>query len=244
MFQHHAMSSNALTCALLTEGPKSRNSGTLGGSSPLDIKSPPGSNPEACRRFPCALGPAPPRPATPHRALRPGPLPSPTSLPVVQPCVPGNARVCGSGEVTAIWSLRHCKPAACILGLIGANMQISLMIWSSESCSGKRPRRAGRRHGWAARSRADPCAAMWTRPRTPCAQPAPRRPVASSFPPRLRTPDVPPGSPVLSRKRVAKRWPVPGVLRLSAHSMRDTRRLLGVGPTQRFLRSPRHPTCQ
>ena len=42
-------------------------------------------------------------------------------------CVPGNARVSGSGEATAIWSPRHCKPAACILGLTGANMQLSLI---------------------------------------------------------------------------------------------------------------------
>ena len=39
----------------------------------------------------------------------------------------------------AIWSCRHCKPSACILGLTGANtrlslvlMRISLLIWSSE----------------------------------------------------------------------------------------------------------------
>ena len=42
-----------------------------------------------------------------------------------------------SGEATAIWSFRHCKPAACILRLTGANMWlslmwVSLMIWSSE----------------------------------------------------------------------------------------------------------------
>ena len=30
--------------------------------------------------------------------------------------VPGNARVCGSGKATTIWSFRHCKRAACILG--------------------------------------------------------------------------------------------------------------------------------
>ena len=42
-------------------------------------------------------------------------------------CVPGNARVCGSGEATAIWSFRHCKPAACILGLAGANTRFSLI---------------------------------------------------------------------------------------------------------------------
>ena len=30
--------------------------------------------------------------------------------------VPGNAPVCGSGEAIAIWSVRRCKPAACILG--------------------------------------------------------------------------------------------------------------------------------
>ena len=41
--------------------------------------------------------------------------------------VPGNARVCGSGEATAIWSFRHCKAAACILGLTGANMRLSLI---------------------------------------------------------------------------------------------------------------------
>ena len=44
-----------------------------------------------------------------------------------QTCVPGNARVCGSGDATAIWSFRHCKPAACILGLTGANMRLSLI---------------------------------------------------------------------------------------------------------------------
>ena len=41
--------------------------------------------------------------------------------------VPGNARVCGSIKATAIWSFRHCKPAACILGLTGANMRLSLI---------------------------------------------------------------------------------------------------------------------
>ena len=41
--------------------------------------------------------------------------------------VPGNARVCGSGKATAIWSFRHCKPAACILGLTGASMRLSLI---------------------------------------------------------------------------------------------------------------------
>ena len=41
-------------------------------------------------------------------------------------CVLGDARVCGSGEATAIWSSRHCKPAACILGLAGASMRLSL----------------------------------------------------------------------------------------------------------------------
>ena len=42
-------------------------------------------------------------------------------------CVPGNARARGSGEASAIWSLRHCKPAACILGLIGANVRLTLV---------------------------------------------------------------------------------------------------------------------
>ena len=32
-----------------------------------------------------------------------------------KPAAPGSARVRGSGKATAIWSLRHCKPAACIL---------------------------------------------------------------------------------------------------------------------------------
>ena len=41
--------------------------------------------------------------------------------------MPGDARVCGSREATAIWSFRHCKPAACILGLTGANMRLSLI---------------------------------------------------------------------------------------------------------------------
>ena len=45
-------------------------------------------------------------------------------------CVPGNARVCGSGKASAIWSFRHCKPAACILGLAGAKMQLSLICGS------------------------------------------------------------------------------------------------------------------
>ena len=44
-------------------------------------------------------------------------------------CGPGNTR---SGKTVAIWSHRHCKPAACTLGLTGANMRISLMIWSSD----------------------------------------------------------------------------------------------------------------
>ena len=42
-------------------------------------------------------------------------------------CVPGNARVSGSGEATAIWSFRHSKPAARILGLTVANMRLSLI---------------------------------------------------------------------------------------------------------------------
>ena len=41
--------------------------------------------------------------------------------------VPGNARVRRSGKSTAIWSFRHCKPAACILGLAGADMRLSLI---------------------------------------------------------------------------------------------------------------------
>ena len=41
--------------------------------------------------------------------------------------VPGNARGCGSGEATAIWSFRHYKPAASILGPTGANMWLSLI---------------------------------------------------------------------------------------------------------------------
>ena len=38
-----------------------------------------------------------------------------------------HTRVCASGEATAIWSFRHCKPAARILGLTGANVRLSLM---------------------------------------------------------------------------------------------------------------------
>ena len=53
---------------------------------------------------------------------------------------PGNARVCGSGKATAIWSFRHCKPAACILGLTGASMRLSLICgfpwWSSHLIPG------------------------------------------------------------------------------------------------------------
>ena len=41
--------------------------------------------------------------------------------------VPGNVQVCGRGEATAIWSIRRCKPAACILGLTGANMRLPLI---------------------------------------------------------------------------------------------------------------------
>ena len=33
----------------------------------------------------------------------------------------------GSGKATAIWSFRHCEPAACILCLAGANMRLSLI---------------------------------------------------------------------------------------------------------------------
>ena len=45
--------------------------------------------------------------------------------------VPGNAQVCGSGKATAIWSFRHCKPAACIPVLNGANMRLSL-VWQGD----------------------------------------------------------------------------------------------------------------
>ena len=44
--------------------------------------------------------------------------------------VPVNAQVSGSGKATVIWSFRHCKSAACILGLTGANMRLSLMCGS------------------------------------------------------------------------------------------------------------------
>ena len=33
----------------------------------------------------------------------------------------------GEREATAIWGFSHCKPAACVLGLTGANMRVSLM---------------------------------------------------------------------------------------------------------------------
>ena len=50
--------------------------------------------------------------------------------------VPGNALVCVSREAAAIWSSRHCKPAACILGLTGANLRLSLTCgfpwWSDQ----------------------------------------------------------------------------------------------------------------
>ena len=48
-------------------------------------------------------------------------------------CVPGNARVCGSGRATAIWSCRLCKPAACILGLTRANT----VIFHTKNCQTK-----------------------------------------------------------------------------------------------------------
>ena len=38
-----------------------------------------------------------------------------------------NARPCGSGEAAAIRSFGRCKPAACILGLTGANTRLSLI---------------------------------------------------------------------------------------------------------------------
>ena len=38
-----------------------------------------------------------------------------------------NARIWGLGKAIAIWSSRHSKPAARILGLAGAHMQLSLM---------------------------------------------------------------------------------------------------------------------
>ena len=41
--------------------------------------------------------------------------------------LPGNAWVCGSGKATAIRSFRHCKPAACSLGLTEANVRLSLI---------------------------------------------------------------------------------------------------------------------
>ena len=40
--------------------------------------------------------------------------------------VPGNTRVCGLGKATAIWSFRHCQPAACNLGLPGASIRLSV----------------------------------------------------------------------------------------------------------------------
>ena len=36
-------------------------------------------------------------------------------------------RARSSGEATASWSFRHCKPAACILGLTGVDMRLSLI---------------------------------------------------------------------------------------------------------------------
>ena len=36
-------------------------------------------------------------------------------------------QTCESGEAAAIWSSRHCKPTACILGPTGANMRLSLI---------------------------------------------------------------------------------------------------------------------
>ena len=41
--------------------------------------------------------------------------------------VAGNARVCGSGEAAAVWSSRHCEPAAYILGPTVANTRLSLI---------------------------------------------------------------------------------------------------------------------
>ena len=35
--------------------------------------------------------------------------------------------VCGLGKATAIWRIRRCKPAACILGLTGADARLSLI---------------------------------------------------------------------------------------------------------------------
>ena len=46
---------------------------------------------------------------------------------LIADCYFNVGRVCGSGKATAIWSFRHCKPAACILGLPGANMRLSLI---------------------------------------------------------------------------------------------------------------------
>ena len=51
----------------------------------------------------------------------------------------------GREKSAAIWSVGHCKPAACILGLTEAKcaafpeMRISLMIWSSEGRGSSRP---------------------------------------------------------------------------------------------------------
>ena len=47
-------------------------------------------------------------------------------------------RVCGSGEA-AVWSFGQSKPAACILGLTGANMRLSLISGRS-----KKSNRTGR----------------------------------------------------------------------------------------------------
>ena len=41
----------------------------------------------------------------------------------------------GRKKTTAIWSLRHCKPAACILGPTGANMRLSLICGFPRSSS-------------------------------------------------------------------------------------------------------------
>ena len=44
-----------------------------------------------------------------------------------------NLHVIGSREAAAIWSFRHCKPAACILGLTGADMRLSLICANNSS---------------------------------------------------------------------------------------------------------------
>jgi len=72
-----------------------------------------------------------------------------TSVPLR--CVPGNARSCGVGKATAIWSFRHSKPAASVLGSHRGQhsalpcIRISLLIRSSERPLWVGVRRQGRR---------------------------------------------------------------------------------------------------